>query len=154
MKRGPLGALPQLSKNARRALAGVGALAFLNALALVAQAVALASVITTREGLPLLAVAIVARAGLSWATESAAARAAAGAKEELRTQLLAKSFERGPGWIADRGPLRVDIERAAEIIWVQASPDVATMVRGHQGWDRDEYAAWLEDTLVRLLLPD
>jgi ATP-binding cassette, subfamily C, bacterial CydCD len=109
MKRGPLGALPQLSKNARRALVGVGALAFLNALALVAQAVALASVITTREGLPLLAVAIVARAGLSWATESAAARAAAGAKEELRTQLLAKSFERGPGWIADRGTAELSV---------------------------------------------
>ncbi|GLY48104.1 thiol reductant ABC exporter subunit CydD [Lentzea sp. NBRC 102530] len=109
MKRGPLGALPQLSKNARRALVGVGALAFLNALALVAQAVALASVITTREGLPLLAVAILARAGLSWATESTAARAAAGAKEELRTQLLAKSFERGPGWIADRGTAELSV---------------------------------------------
>ncbi|MFC3899160.1 thiol reductant ABC exporter subunit CydD [Lentzea rhizosphaerae] len=109
MNRGPLGALPQLSKNARRALAGVGALAFLNALALVAQAVALASVITTREGLPLLAVAILARAALSWATESAAARAAAGAKEELRTQLLAKSFERGPGWIAERGTAELSV---------------------------------------------
>ena len=109
MKRGPLGALPQLSKNARRALVGVGALAFLNALALVAQAVALASVITTREGLPLLAVAIVARAGLSWATESVAARAAAGAKEELRSQLLARSFERGPGWIADRGTAELSV---------------------------------------------
>ncbi|MGW4208288.1 thiol reductant ABC exporter subunit CydD [Lentzea sp. NPDC004789] len=109
MNRGPLGALPQLSKNARRALVGVGALAFLNALALVAQAVALASVITTREGLPLLAVAIVARAGLSWATESAAARAAAGAKEELRTKLLAKAFERGPGWIADRGTAELSV---------------------------------------------
>ncbi|WP_434451850.1 thiol reductant ABC exporter subunit CydD [Lentzea sp. E54] len=109
MRRGPLGALPQLSGNARRALVGVGALAFLNALALVAQAVALASVITTREGLPLLAVAILARAGLSWATESAAARAAAGAKEELRTQLLAKSFERGPGWIAGRGTAELSV---------------------------------------------
>ncbi|SDH44111.1 ATP-binding cassette, subfamily C, CydCD [Lentzea fradiae] len=109
MKRGPLGALPQLSRNARRALVGVGALAFLNALALVAQAVALASVITTREGLPLLAVAILARAGLSWATESVAARAAAGAKEELRTQLLAKSFERGPGWIAGRGTAELSV---------------------------------------------
>ncbi len=109
MRRGPLGALPQLSRNARRALVGVGALAFLNALALVAQAVALASVITTREGLPLLAVAILARAGLSWATESAAARAAAGAKEELRTQLLAKSFDRGPAWIADRGTAELSV---------------------------------------------
>ncbi|MFD4641619.1 thiol reductant ABC exporter subunit CydD [Lentzea sp. NPDC058436] len=109
MKRGPLGALPQLSRNARRALVGVGALAFLNSLALVAQAVALASVITTREGLPLLAVAILARAGLSWATESAAARAAAGAKEELRTQLLAKSFERGPGFIAERGTAELSV---------------------------------------------
>ncbi|GAB2828630.1 thiol reductant ABC exporter subunit CydD [Lentzea nigeriaca] len=108
--RGPLGALPQLSKNARRALVGVGALAFLNALALVAQAVALAGVITGDTGLlPLLAVAVIAHAGLSWATESAAARAAAGAKEELRTQLLAKSFERGPGWIAERGTAELSV---------------------------------------------
>ena len=107
--RGPLGALPQLSRNARRALVGVGALAFLNALALVAQAVALASVITTRDGLPLLAVAIIARAALSWATESAAARAAAGTKEELRTQLLARSFERGPAWIAERGTAELSV---------------------------------------------
>ncbi|MEU7480115.1 thiol reductant ABC exporter subunit CydD [Lentzea sp. NPDC042327] len=109
MKRGPLGALPQLSKNARRALVGVGALAFFNSLALVAQAVALASVITTREGLPLLAGAIIARAALSWATESAAARAAAGAKEELRTRLLASAFDRGPGWIADRGTAELSV---------------------------------------------
>ncbi|USX49971.1 thiol reductant ABC exporter subunit CydD [Lentzea sp. HUAS12] len=109
MRRGPLGALPQLSRSARRALVGVGALALFNSLALVAQAVALASVITTREGLPLLAVAILARAGLSWATESAAARAAAGAKEELRTQLLAKSFERGPGFVAERGTAELSV---------------------------------------------
>ncbi|ANZ37003.1 glutathione/cysteine ABC transporter permease/ATP-binding protein [Lentzea guizhouensis] len=109
MAKGPLGALPQLSKNARRALVGVGALALFNALALVAQAVALASVITTREGLPLLAGAIVARAALTWATESAAARAAAGAKEELRTKLLARSFERGPAWIAERGTAELSV---------------------------------------------
>jgi AcrR family transcriptional regulator len=56
-------------------------------------------------------------------------------------------------WIAEHGPLRVDVDRAAEIIWVLASPDVATMLCGGRGWSVDEHARWLEDALVRTLLP-
>ncbi|GLZ32569.1 thiol reductant ABC exporter subunit CydC [Lentzea sp. NBRC 105346] len=107
--RGPLGALPALSRSARKALVLVGVLAFLNALALVAQAVALATALTAHTGLPLLLIAVVARAGLAWATESAAARAAAGAKEELRTKLLASAMARGPEWISARGPAELAV---------------------------------------------
>ncbi|TWP51624.1 thiol reductant ABC exporter subunit CydD [Lentzea tibetensis] len=107
--RGPLGALPQLSRSARRALVVVGVLAALNAVALVAQAVALATALTQGTGFALLAGAVVARAGLAWATESAAARAAAGAKEELRTALLASSMARGPEWISARGPAELAV---------------------------------------------
>jgi AcrR family transcriptional regulator len=57
-------------------------------------------------------------------------------------------------WIAAHGPLRVDVERAGETIWVLASPDVARMLCEGQGWSQDQYADWLEDTLVRILLPD
>jgi AcrR family transcriptional regulator len=56
------------------------------------------------------------------------------------------------GWLAARGPLRVDVDRAAEIIWALASPDVAGMLCDARGWTVDDYAAWLEDTLVHALL--
>jgi AcrR family transcriptional regulator len=57
-------------------------------------------------------------------------------------------------WVAARGPLRVPVDRAAETIWAIASPDVTRMLREGRGWSEAEHAAWLEDTLVRLLLPD
>jgi AcrR family transcriptional regulator len=57
-------------------------------------------------------------------------------------------------WFAARGPLRVDVDRAAEIIWTLASPDVARMLCDRQGWTREQYADWLADTLTRTLLPD
>jgi AcrR family transcriptional regulator len=57
-------------------------------------------------------------------------------------------------WLAANGALRVTVERAGEIIWTLASPDVARMLCDGRGWSIDEHAAWLEDALVRLLLPD
>jgi ATP-binding cassette, subfamily C, bacterial CydCD len=88
--KGPLGALPSV---ARRALA---VLAVLNALSLVAQAWALASLLTGGDTLVVLAGAVIARALLNWATQVVAARAAAGAKEALRSELLATVVARGP----------------------------------------------------------
>jgi ATP-binding cassette subfamily C protein CydCD len=111
----PLGALPRLSPSARRALWSAGALAVGNAVALVVQAwalsSALAAVVAASAGptliadrLALLAVAIVARAAFGWGTEMVSARAAAGAKEELRSVLLDSTLRRGPEWIQRRGP--------------------------------------------------
>lgn len=57
-------------------------------------------------------------------------------------------------WIAARGALRVDVGRAGEIIWILASPDVARMLCEGRGWSDEQYSEWLEDTLVRTLLPD
>ncbi|HEV8563168.1 MAG TPA: thiol reductant ABC exporter subunit CydD [Actinophytocola sp.] len=101
---GPLGALPRLSSSARRALAGCGVLAALTGAAVVAQAWALAETLTGHGFLPVLAAAVVARAVLGWATQVVAARAAAGAKEELRATLLDRALALGPEWIAARGP--------------------------------------------------
>jgi AcrR family transcriptional regulator len=56
-------------------------------------------------------------------------------------------------WLADRGALRVPVERAAEIIWALASPDVARLFKELRGWSDDDYAKWLADTLARTLLP-
>jgi AcrR family transcriptional regulator len=57
-------------------------------------------------------------------------------------------------WLAGKGPLRVDVDRAAETIFVLASPDVARMLCDGRGWSEEQYADWLEDALARALLPD
>jgi AcrR family transcriptional regulator len=64
------------------------------------------------------------------------------------------NMRRAAEWVSANGPLRVDLDRAAEVIWILASPDVGRMVREGCAWSRDEYADWLADTLVRTLLPD
>ena len=115
---GPLGALPRLSGAARRALAVCAGLALLTALATVAQAWALASAlagIVTGSGgsiggwVGLLAGAVAARALLGWLTQLAAARAAAGAKQELRAALLDRSLALGPEWIHRRGATELSV---------------------------------------------
>ncbi|WP_253887471.1 thiol reductant ABC exporter subunit CydC [Actinokineospora diospyrosa] len=94
-----------MSPSARRALALCGRLAVLNAVALVVQAWALALVLTSYSSrvLAVLAGAVIARSLLGWATQVVAARAAAGAKEELRAITLDRALALGPEWIASRG---------------------------------------------------
>ncbi len=110
--RGPLGALPALSVAARRALVLTGVLAVLDAAALVAQAFLLASVLAavvagdgTGHGAELVALlgAVLGRAGTAWAKRVVAARAAAGAKEELRAKVVDKALRLGPEWIDRTG---------------------------------------------------
>lgn len=45
-------------------------------------------------------------------------------------------------------------EPAADTRWVLAAPDVARLLRQGKGWTTDDHATWLEDLLVRALLPD
>ncbi len=84
-------------------------LAALSAGALVWQAVALASALVAGGSLWSLAFAVCARAGLAWATETVAARAAAGAKEELRAAVLDRALGLGPEWIVARGPAELAV---------------------------------------------
>ena len=56
-------------------------------------------------------------------------------------------------WLAERGPLLVSVDHAADIIWTLASPDVARMLCDDRGWTTDDYANWLEQTLATTLLP-
>ncbi|MCS7482179.1 thiol reductant ABC exporter subunit CydD [Umezawaea endophytica] len=107
--KGPLGALPALSRSARWALVWCAVLAAGTAVATVVQAVALATALTGGSTWALLASAVVARAVLAWVTESVAARAAAGAKEELRAALLDRSLALGPDWITARGPAELAV---------------------------------------------
>jgi AcrR family transcriptional regulator len=68
-------------------------------------------------------------------------------------QYRLRNMRQAADWIAAHGPLRVDIDRASEIIWALASPDVSRMLCDGRDWTQDEYAEWLGDALVRLLLP-
>ncbi|GAB2980425.1 thiol reductant ABC exporter subunit CydD [Amycolatopsis acidiphila] len=110
--KGPLGALPALSAAARRALALAAVLALLNAAALVAQAFLLASACATivaghgvrPAGPAVLAGVVLGRALIVWAIRTVAARAAAGAKEELRAKAVDHALRLGPEWVAARGP--------------------------------------------------
>ncbi len=84
-------------------------LAALSAGALVFQAVTLASALVSGGSLWLLGCAVVVRAVLAWATETVAARAAAGAKEELRAAVLDRALGLGPAWIVSRGPAELAV---------------------------------------------
>ncbi|GLZ43122.1 thiol reductant ABC exporter subunit CydC [Actinokineospora sp. NBRC 105648] len=74
------------------------------AVALVVQAWALAVALTEGRLVAVFAGAVVVRALLGWATRVVAARAAAGAKAELRAVLLDRALAQGPEWIEERGP--------------------------------------------------
>jgi AcrR family transcriptional regulator len=58
------------------------------------------------------------------------------------------------GWFARRGPLGVSRDRAADILFVLASPDVARRLCDVRGWSQAEHAAWLETMLSCALLPE
>jgi AcrR family transcriptional regulator len=63
-----------------------------------------------------------------------------------------KNMHQYAAWVAARGPLRVDTERAGEIMWAVTSPDVARMLCDELGWSQQQHADWLADTLKRSLL--
>jgi len=60
------------------------------------------------------------------------------------------------GWLAEKGPFRtgIDVDDAADIIWTLTSPEVHRLLRDGCGWSQERFALWLEDTLLRTLLPD
>ena len=57
--------------------------------------------------------------------------------------------------LAAHGSLREGLEDvlAAEIVWTISSPEVFQLLTRDRGWSRERYAAWLGETLTRLLLP-
>ncbi|HET6860684.1 MAG TPA: TetR/AcrR family transcriptional regulator [Streptomyces sp.] len=71
---------------------------------------------------------------------------------EMEQHRLA-NMRRVASWVAARGRLAVDRERAARTIWAVASPDVARMLCDVEGWSERQHAAWLEEVLVATLLP-
>lgn len=57
--------------------------------------------------------------------------------------------------ILAQGQLRAGLDEmhAAETMWTLTSPDVFNLLTTDRGWSKEEYSAWLGDSLIRLLLP-
>jgi AcrR family transcriptional regulator len=56
---------------------------------------------------------------------------------------------------AANGPFRDDMEKeyARDTVWTLTSPEVFLLLRRGRGWSKENYAEWLADTLIRVLLP-
>ena len=57
--------------------------------------------------------------------------------------------------VSANGALRrgLDQTQAAELIWSMTSPELYLLLRRDREWTDEQYAIWLADTLIRLLLP-
>jgi AcrR family transcriptional regulator len=58
--------------------------------------------------------------------------------------------------LADKAALHADLDEnsATALLWRLASPDLFTLMSDVEGIAQEAYATWLEQTLIRLLLPD
>ncbi len=78
--------------------------------------------------------------------------------EALQQKLLAGRLE-GMNFLIEQlrriGPLREGITplQAAETTWTISSAEVFHLLTVDRGWTKEQYVAWLVDTLTRLLLP-
>lgn len=59
------------------------------------------------------------------------------------------------GHVASNGGLRdgMDIPTAAELVWMMTSPEIFLLLTRDRNFSTEQYSAWLEATLIRLLLP-
>lgn len=46
----------------------------------------------------------------------------------------------------------LELASAGETVWALSSPELFSLFTADRGWTREQYAAWLGDSLVRLLL--
>lgn len=78
----------------------------------------------------------------------------------LREDLQLRQFRGGMrafvSHLRANGPLRPGLssDDAATIVWTLAGPEVHRLLRVDSGWSKRRYVRWLEETLVRTLLPD
>lgn len=56
------------------------------------------------------------------------------------------------GMLAEKSALRVDIDTAADILWLYMSVDVYHRMVRQRGWSPERYRDWLAETLVRSLV--
>ncbi len=77
-------------------------------------------------------------------------------REDLQLRQRRSAMGIVAGWVAENGRLRdgLTVNDAADIMWTLTSPEVHRLLRDGRRWSRARFARWLEDTLVRTLLPD
>jgi hypothetical protein len=86
-------------------------------------------------------------------------RDAAAAEETLREHLEAdiarrRKFQRTiVELISATGPLRQDLDPAADTYSALANPDVYLLLTHHHGWSANQYQAWLADGLPAISPP-
>jgi AcrR family transcriptional regulator len=56
-------------------------------------------------------------------------------------------------WLAELGSLRMPVDRAADVVWALASPEIFGLLTRGRGWSSQEFEQWLRDSLVELLVP-
>jgi AcrR family transcriptional regulator len=54
--------------------------------------------------------------------------------------------------LATKAPLRLDVETAADAVWVLLDPHQYDLLVHHAGWTHERYVDWLTDVQERLLL--
>jgi TetR/AcrR family transcriptional regulator of autoinduction and epiphytic fitness len=54
--------------------------------------------------------------------------------------------------IANHTALRVSESQAVDTLWTLTSPELYTLLTGARQWTREQYIAWLQDSLARLLI--
>jgi hypothetical protein len=55
--------------------------------------------------------------------------------------------------LAALGPLRDDLDTAADVLWLLKDPALYTALVGDRGWPAERYQAWLAHTMQASLLP-
>jgi AcrR family transcriptional regulator len=77
-------------------------------------------------------------------------------RDDVQLRQRRSAMDTVAGWLAQNGPFRegIDVSEAGGIIWTLTSPEVHRLLRDGCGWSHARFARWLEDTLVRTLLPD
>ena len=86
--------------------------------------------------------------------DAAATEPEARAVWEQISRRRADNMRRLAAELRDAGGLRadLDIEEAADTVWVTNSPEVYVLLTAERGWTPERYERWLLDTWCRLLL--
>jgi TetR/AcrR family transcriptional regulator, regulator of autoinduction and epiphytic fitness len=56
--------------------------------------------------------------------------------------------------LAEKGPLRLDVDSAVDVLWLYMAPDQYHRLVHVRGWSAERFRTWMSDTLCRILLPD
>ncbi len=93
-----------------------------------------------------------------WTTSSGGAAAVDADIAAFRSEAQAyryRNMRQLISWLAAKGPLAHGLteDDAAAIVWTMTSPEVHGLLRVARGWSAERYAAWLAQSLARILLP-